>query len=227
MARLVDAQPGLVGQAGPKGLVRLAQGGRSLLHHLDQLPGTQRQAPQVLEEGLNGRVRHAAGRLLVDDQGREARPDQAAASNVRGQRGKHDLTGGRVAIFSRPVLGDFKRLFGQFDLLDHLPVVQRLQARGLGFRQFIGFRPVDLLRGKGRSLVLGVARLAAELAPAGLRRRGFRGLDQVRGRRLGGVRGIGFQPGDLGLQAFHQVRQGLNPIRQLGNNDVFLVHPSL
>jgi hypothetical protein len=96
------------------------------------------------------------------------------------------------------MFGDDKGTFDQLHLLDHMPVIQRDKlARSL---QFVVDSVVDPLGGKRLAFMLGMPVLAANLPLAAMERRGLGRLDDVAGGRLGGVRRILLEAGDLGFE---------------------------
>jgi hypothetical protein len=103
------------------------------------------------------------------------------------------------------VLVDLQGRGRDVDLLDHdglvVGHVQVPPARGAGVQEVVGGRGSEHLGWKQLALMCRMSGLAAGLAPllAGGRRR-LGGLDDIGGRRLGGVRGILASRGELFLQ---------------------------
>src|SRR3954468_5913450 len=116
------------------------------------------------------------------------------------------------------VLLDQDRHRGDLDLLDDAHVVaggpQAPAAVGADLHEVVMGRGVEPCRRDAESLVLGVPRLAAGVAPLLARgRRGLGRLDDVGGGRLGGGRGVLARGGELRVQLGHG---GLEPGHRRG-----------
>ncbi len=130
--------------------------------------------------------------LHEGDQGGQFLADQAAVSDVRRQRQPDRLAALRTPVFGKSVLFNGQRRFLDVHLLHDAGKVSIAMhgaaAAGTDFESVL-LEVSDLFGREGLAFVLGVAGLAADgtLGPV---LKGGLGLDDVRGRGLGGRGGI-------------------------------------
>ncbi len=145
------------------------------------------------------------------DQGGQFLADQAAVSDVRRQRQPDRLAALRTPVFGKSVLFNGQRRFLDVHLLHDAGKVSIAMhgaaAAGTDFESVL-LEVSDLFGREGLAFVLGVAGLAADgtLGPV---LKGGLGLDDVRGRGLGGRGGILAGSGKVFAQAREFRRDGV------------------
>ena len=145
------------------------------------------------------------------DQGGQFLADQAAVSDVRRQRRSDRLAALRTPVFGKSVLFNGQRRFLDVHLLHDAGKVSIAMhgaaAAGTDFESVL-LEVSDLFGREGLAFVLGVAGLAADgtLGPV---LKGGLGLDDVRGRGLGGRGGILAGSGKVFAQAREFRRDGV------------------
>ncbi len=145
------------------------------------------------------------------DQGGQFLADQAAVSDVRRQQRSDRLAALRTPVFGKSVLFNGQRRFLDVHLLHDAGKVSIAMhgaaAAGTDFESVL-LEVSDLFGREGLAFVLGVAGLAADgtLGPV---LKGGLGLDDVRGRGLGGRGGILAGSGKVFAQAREFRRDGV------------------
>jgi len=175
----------------------------------------------VADELADGRERGVTDPLEVGDDGGQPRPGQAAALDRERERGviascdsggtKSDDCGARGSPGARRGCRPAGRRW----------VVRRRSravpsAAGAGIQQVVGGVEASISGGNSSRWVCGVSRLPA--GPASLlagRRWRLGRLDDVRGGRLGRVRGILAGRGELFLQLLDRGLEGIEPCLQV------------
>src|ERR1700722_18855875 len=173
-------------------LVGLLQRFGDLADNLDQLAagdGHTHNVPQKRPDGREGRV---AGSFHEGNQGRQLRPRQTTALDVDGHWSGVTLVAPIAPERGKGVLLDGDRWLLHVNLLDNYWWVTRCPqgATAVGTAsKLVSLEVSDLLRWKGDSVVFGVSGLAPNGSFDTLGY-GWLGLDNVRGRGLGGVGGV-------------------------------------
>lgn len=122
------------------------------------------QTENLIKERLNGSERHVAFSFEKRRHGRNVSPKQTALDNIIGQWRNDYLIGQRVKILSGTMLSDNIKLFGQSNLLNHIPFIQWYQPGSILVFEGVFVAFVNLLWGKWCTTVLLMPRLTALLA---------------------------------------------------------------
>ena len=204
---LVDVEARFAGQDGQHFLVGLLQAGADLGHQLGQIPAADRDADHVAQVLTDGGKRAMTGALEEPDQGREFRTSQAGLLDRLGQGPVMHPLAVPAPIGQSTVLLDAHGLVADLDLLDQPRsgggVLKLATAIG-ALRQRVVLGLVDLLGRKLRALMLRMAGLTAAAAFLVLALRIVLGrLDDITGRRLGGIAGMLSRRGQLRFERSH------------------------
>ena len=134
---------------------------RDLLRGFAQQAPRKRQFHRLATELLDGREGHMATAFHKGDPSGHIRSQQVSLNHFGRQGGDVNRSGSVIPVFSGPMFRYMIQLLGKRDLLDHVPLIQRLQIDRIACAKFVLDNLIDLFRWKRRSAEFAMARLTS------------------------------------------------------------------
>ena len=210
MPRLVDVQHGFARQPREQFGVGRGQGPAHLGDQLGQVAAGNVHARHVAEKLADGGERGVADALHKGDQGRQPRAEQPRLDHGVRQRRVMELLAVGAPVGQASMLGDDRRCFGDFDLLQHVgrTLGQPKRTATVGATiQGVRLDMLDSLGREDRSQVLWMSWLGAAFSFLSVLGRRPRRLDYIAGGRFGRVRGVLLGFGQFRLQRDNALQQ--------------------
>ena len=200
VTRLVDVNLNLKWQGRKKLLVWIGHGDADLVDEITKVSPREGEFENVAKEFPNRRERGVAGPLEIRYQCGQSWPREPRGLHLMRKRRKHDLLARRAPLALALILMNYNRLFRNFHLLMDFRWFITREEFGTAMKAAVKLKRmtfVNLIGAEFRTIMTRMVWLATNLAFLACRFTFSWRLDNIAGRRFGGIRGVLFRQRQL------------------------------